>query len=70
MHVCPGGVICAGLSCLDLQLVGASGEGTFESIKTFQQQVRDRPESVTAEMAVPSRVDADTVGHARYRRLP
>ncbi len=35
-----GGIVCVGLSCLDLMLVGASGEGeTFGAINTFQQQV-------------------------------
>jgi len=35
-----GGVVCVGLSCLDLMLLGASGEGeAFGAINTFQKQV-------------------------------
>eukprot|EP00624_Nannochloropsis_granulata_P002250 evm.model.NODE_21477_length_6047_cov_27.332561.2 len=35
-----GGLLCVGLSCLDLMLLGTLGEGeTFGTIKTFQKQV-------------------------------
>lgn len=38
--VCAGGVVCVGVSCLDLMLLGATGEGeAFGTINTYQQQV-------------------------------
>lgn len=67
--VVSGGVVCVGLSCLDLMLLGASGEGeAFGTINTYQQQVRTN--TYYNAPARPARRDKDTNGRPSARSLP